>query len=269
MQRGHIDQLAAFAQGAGAAQRPESPGIALISVKHGIVQNDPAADERADEEVRVIPEFLAASVKMFGPTGGGGIIDQKHRKRAEFSDFLPKADVFPRSEFLGGGADKPVPLPQLERCADANAADPFADLGGKGRLDLRHAFAQKPADRLGKWVFIAEPRLRAHLSGEVQKQQIRAAPPDLQPIGKHAIRGQFHRDRGFADLAALRLSALQKAVAFQFAQDHGDCLRRQSHQSGKVAAGHRAVALKDRQQKPFVVIAQPALVHSARQFSDF
>jgi len=109
----------------------------------------------------------------------------------------------------------------------------------------------------------------AHMAKEVTQHEVGAAPSDLEPERESAVGGERHGNRGFSDATALKVTAQEEPVAFEFAQDDGDSLGGQPGQACDFAARERALALDQGQDQPRIMVAQALLVRAAARAAQF
>ena len=100
MDRRHVDQLLAFPQRPRTAQGPERPGVSLIALEHGVIDDNAAADKRTDEEIRPVAEVVRAPVEVFGTTGRSGVVHHEDRQVREARHLFREIQILPRFEPL-------------------------------------------------------------------------------------------------------------------------------------------------------------------------
>src|SRR5208282_4848564 len=99
-------------------------GVARASWAQRPVEHQSAAKKLTDEEIKEIAIAPTAAEEELGRAGGGSVIAQRRRIRADGGDFTFRVDVSPRIHCAWRRADLGFPVPQLERRRDAKACDP-------------------------------------------------------------------------------------------------------------------------------------------------
>ena len=254
--------------GRGDGDRAEGRGIAGPAGIDRVVQHHPAADEGADEEIAVIRKLPPAAEDMLSRAGGGGIVLNHDRQAGDPGHAGGDVEIAPGLHFVTGRVDLVEPVPKLGRRRDTDPGHAVALTGGQPPRQGRESLGQKAGDGVRRRIGIGFLALRAQPPGGVDQHQIDTLPADIQPVGQDPVGVQHHRDRGFADLAPLRLPSQQKPVAFQSADDDGNGLGRQVRAPRDLGTGQCAMTQDQRKDQPFVVIAHTGLVRAPQRIAN-
>ena len=123
----------------GNRHRPQRTGIAGATLEQTAIQDDPAAGERSDEEIDIVPISVAFAERQLGGAGGGRIVAEMDRAAECLGDFLLDVETPPLLQHIMGSADFVLPVPDLEGSGNADAAD----AGDLARLKISRDNAQE------------------------------------------------------------------------------------------------------------------------------
>src|SRR5690606_31261662 len=146
-----------------------------------------------------------------------------------------------------------LPVPQLERCGNAQARDTLCLAAGQAASQFGHAFGDERKNARRRRVALRLMDFSANAADKIDQDQVGPPTADLETQGKYAVRLQREGDRRLADTAALGTFADHQAVALERAHDHADRLRRQARLPGNLSLGQAAVAAYLRKNQAFVI----------------
>ena len=207
-----LDQLVRMAVSGGHRHGAQGAGIAGPPGIDGAVQDDAAADERADEEIDEVGMVSAAPEHQLRTAGCGRIVLAEHRVRDPLAQDVGEVNPTPGLHPVARRADRLRPAPELERRRDADARDPVAPFGRQHGQQVPDASAGEVENalRLRKGIDLAQ--LHADLAQKVHQREIGAASPDLEPDRIGAVGCEKHRHRRLADPSPGRRTTHQETV---------------------------------------------------------
>ena len=206
----------------------------------------------------------SATEEEFSRAGGGRVIAQRDRIRANASDLTLDVEIAPGVHGAWRRADFCLPCPQLER---------------QGHAEARNAPPLRVGERVGKAGQFCLDEIEDHGrsrkcegavgatsdgAAKVNQDEICTAPPYLEAERIGPLRVERHRNRGLPHASAQGGLAPEEPIRLQSIHDRRSGLHRQSRQSRHFDLRQRAEAAHKRQQQPFVVETHAGLIGAAR-----
>src|SRR5690606_29437033 len=144
--RRDIQQLACLAVLAAHRQGPDRAGGPRPSGKDGRVEDDPAADERTDEQVDEVGIGWSDAEDEFRTAGAGGIVLEVNRMAHTRCHFRLEIEILPGIHRSFGRTDLVGPTPEFEWRCDAYSGNPVTLVGIELALEPLYPRTDDPHD---------------------------------------------------------------------------------------------------------------------------